>query len=640
MNRRLLIAAFACLCFFAVSCKVSPGRERLYDFSPLDSLIRGWVDKGYYPGASICVVKNDSVIFRKDYGGYTPDTKVYVASAGKWVAATVIGAVVDRTDLGWEDPVEKWLPEFKGDAKGKILLRQLLSHTSGVRPYLPEPRIDNYNHLDSAIVEILPLDTVFAPGSRFEYGGLAMQIAGRMAEKAAGKEFETLFQELLAQPLGMKSSHFTPVNTEGGHAPMLGGGLCTTLNNYMRFLSMVYHDGTYEGKRIVSAETVKEMQADQVRGAAIPSDNYVMKGLGQSHNGIYGLGEWRELVDKKTGEAFQISSPGWAGAYPWLNKRDKVYGFFIAHVAGSSVKEDGFSSFFGSPVISRTVSEIVKGNPSVVKQGRIQVGNGSLYYEEAGRGEPLIFVHGHSLDHRMWDGQFSVFAKNYRVIRYDLRGYGVSSPQTEDYQFTHAEDLVALMDSLHIRKAHIVGLSLGGFVTADMLAYFPERMLSAFLASGNIRKSKGPSRPMTKEEVVKRDKEIAALKKKGVDVMKREWFEGLMKSGGSRRERMRAPLWRMIDEWDAWQPLHKEVRVVAGLDAIERLKRSHPDVPALIVEGHSPDNRFSKKPQILDYLPNGKLKVIEDCGHMMNMERPEEFNAVLEEFLINIERLK
>ena len=640
MNSRLLIAAFACLCFFAVSCKVSPGRERLYDFSPLDSLIRGWVDKGYYPGASICVVKNDSVIFRKDYGGYTPDTKVYVASAGKWVAATVVGAVVDRTDLGWEDPVEKWLPEFKGDAKGKILLRQLLSHTSGVRPYLPEPRIDNYNHLDSAIVEILPLDTVFAPGSRFEYGGLAMQIAGRMAEKAAGKEFETLFQELLAQPLGMKSSHFTPVNTEGGHAPMLGGGLCTTLNDYMRFLSMVYHDGTYVGKRIVSAETMKEMQADQVRGAAIPSDNYVMKGLGQSHNGIYGLGEWRELVDKKTGEAFQISSPGWAGAYPWLNKRDKVYGFFIAHVAGSSVKEDGFSSFFGSPVISRTVSEIVKGNPSVVKQGRIQVGNGSLYYEEAGRGEPLIFVHGHSLDHRMWDGQFSVFAKNYRVIRYDLRGYGVSSPQTEDYQFTHAEDLVALMDSLHIRKAHIVGLSLGGFVTADMLAYFPERMLSTFLASGNIRKSKGPSQPMTKEEAVKRDEEIAALKKKGVDVMKREWFEGLMKSGGSRRERMRAPLWRMIDEWDAWQPLHKEVRVVAGLDAIERLKRNHPDVPALIVEGHSPDNRFSKKPQILDYLPNGKLKVIEDCGHMMNMERPEEFNVVLEEFLINIERLK
>ena len=91
-----------------------------------------------------------------------------------------------------------------------------------------------------------------------------------------------------------------------------------------------------------------------------------------------------------------------------------------------------------------------------MKQGRVEVGNGSLYYEEAGTGAPVIFVHGHSLDHRMWDEQFSVLAKKYRVIRYDLRGYGISSSQTEDYQFTHAGDLVTLMDSLHIKKAHIV----------------------------------------------------------------------------------------------------------------------------------------------------------------------------------------
>lgn len=236
----------------------------------------------------------------------------------------------------------------------------MLSHTSGVRPYLPEPRVDNYNHLDSAIIEILPLDTVFTPGSRFQYGGLAMQIAGRMAEVAMEQEFETLFQELLAQPLEMKNSHFTPINTDGGHAPMLGGGLCTTLNDYIHFLSMIYHEGTYEGKRILTAETVKEMQANQVKDALVSPGEYTEIALGQSHTGIYGLGEWRELIDKKTGEAYQISSPGWAGAYPWINKRDSVYGFFIAHVVGPSAKEDGFSSFYGSPVISRTVSEIVK----------------------------------------------------------------------------------------------------------------------------------------------------------------------------------------------------------------------------------------------------------------------------------------
>ena len=638
MGRRSIVIVLVSLCFnFCGNFNGSVfGQSKTYDFTPLDFSIQKWIDKGYYPGASICVVRNDSIIFRKSYGNYSPDTKVYVASAGKWVAAAVIGAVVDCTKLRWNDPVEKWLPEFKGNSKGKITLRQLLSHTSGVRPYLPAPRVDNYNHLDSAILEILPLDTVFTPGTRFEYGGLAMQIAGRMAEVAAGKEFETLFQDLLARPLGMENSHFTPINTDGGHAPMLGGGLCTTLNDYLHFLSMIYHDGKYKSKQILTAEIVKEMQADQVKGAIVSPGEYTEKALGQSHNGIYGLGEWRELIDKKTGEAYQISSPGWAGAYPWINKKDKVYGFFIAHVAGSSGKEDGFSSFYSSPVISRTVSEIVKGNPLIVKQGRIKVNNGSLYYEEAGQGEPLIFIHGHSLDHRMWDEQFHVFAKKYRVIRYDLRGYGISSLQTEDYQFTHVEDLRTLMDSLHIDKAHIVGLSLGGFIGADMLGWFPERMLSAFLASGNVRKSKGPSEPMTGEEAAKRDEEIAALKIKGVDVMKKEWFEGLMKSGGTHRERMRQPLWQMINEWDAWQPLHKEVRVVAGLDAWAKLKENRPTVPTWIVEGRSQNNRFSDHPEILNYLPNGNLKVIDDCGHMMNMERPEEFNVALEEFLNQI----
>ena len=113
------------------------------------------------------------------------------------------------------------------------------------------------------MAEILPLDTVFTPGTRFEYGGLAMQVAGRMAEVAAGKEFETLFQQLIAAPLGMRH-HTLPQSTPTGDmAPMLGGGLCTTLADYMRFLKMISHEGVYEGKRILKAETVREMQADR-----------------------------------------------------------------------------------------------------------------------------------------------------------------------------------------------------------------------------------------------------------------------------------------------------------------------------------------------------------------------------------------
>ena len=194
MKQIIIIVSLIGIYLSFTSCRPADNRQADYDFTPLDSIITSWMNKGYYPGASICVVRDDSVIFQKNYKDVTPDTKVYVASAGKWVAAAVIGAVVDCTELDWNDSVKKWIPEFKNDIKGMITLRQLLSHTSGVRPYLPEPRVDNYNHLDSAIMEILPLDTVFTPGTRFEYGGLAMQIAGRMAEKAMNKEFEELFQ--------------------------------------------------------------------------------------------------------------------------------------------------------------------------------------------------------------------------------------------------------------------------------------------------------------------------------------------------------------------------------------------------------------------------------------------------------------
>ena len=134
MKKNLLTVSLWGIYLLFLSCRPASNRQAVYNFAPLDSIITGWIDKEYYPGAAICVVRDDSIIFWKNYKEFTPDTKVYVASAGKWVAAAVIGAVVDRTDLDWNDNVKKWIPEFKNDVKGMITLRQLLSHTSGVPP--------------------------------------------------------------------------------------------------------------------------------------------------------------------------------------------------------------------------------------------------------------------------------------------------------------------------------------------------------------------------------------------------------------------------------------------------------------------------------------------------------------------------
>ena len=264
-------------------------------------------------------------------------------------------------------------------------------------------------------------------------------------------------------------------------------------------------------------------------------------------------------------------------------------------------------------------------------------GEGKIYYEEQGEGTPLLLLHGHSLDTRMWDEQFSIFAQAYRAIRLDFRGYGRSSEQREDFQHTHVDDVLTVMDSLKIEKAHIVGLSMGAFVAGDMLAMYPERMLSCTLVSGGIRNSPGPTEPMTEEESLKRDKEIATLKKKGIEVYKQEWHEALMSSGGSQRERMRQPLWQMIEDWSAWQPLHKEVRLFYGKEAWKALReRGTTDVPTLLIRGENEVKERKGEPGEMKYLSHARYEIIPDCGHMLNMERPEEFNRLVLEFLKTI----
>ena len=269
------------------------------------------------------------------------------------------------------------------------------------------------------------------------------------------------------------------------------------------------------------------------------------------------------------------------------------------------------------------------------QQGFVAVSNGGkLYYEQRGKGDPVILLHGHSLDTRMWNPQWKAFSKTHRVIRLDFRGYGKSSEQTETFQSTHVDDLITLMDSLHIDQAHIVGLSMGAFVAGDMLAMYPERMLSCTLTSGGIRNSPGPSTPMDETEKAKRDQEIAALKQKGIDIYKKEWHETLMSSGGSQRERMRKPLWQMIQDWSAWQPLHKEVRLFYGKEAWERLRqRGKIDTPTLIIRGENEVKNKKGQPAELPYLTNARYEVIPDCGHMLNMERPEEFNQLVLTFI-------
>jgi serine-type D-Ala-D-Ala carboxypeptidase len=595
------------------------------DFSWLEARLRERVELGYFDGMGLVIGRGERILRQAYFGNGGPDVALHVASTGKWTAAATIAALVDEGRLHWDDQVRTFLPQFSG-SRGDATLRQLLSHTSGHPAYQPQDRRrDDYQTLEEAVSQILPLPAAAAPGEVFQYGGLAMQVAGRMAEIAAGQPFDAIFQSRIAQPLGMRGSGYSRVSDEPGFSPMLGGSLFTTARDYARFLMMVSQHGRYRGKRILSPAAVAEMEANQIGGARVNGGEYVEAARQRLHKDVYGLGQWREEVDA-AGRPELLSSPGWAGAYAWCDRRANAWGVVIAKANVGTAVADGYSTFLGSsiyvPMVRTALAETADRS---TRRASVRIPGAKLYYEESGKGDPVIFLHGHSFDRRQWTPQARAFERSHRVIRYDLRGYGRSSLPREGEAFLHADDLRQFMDALGIRRAHLVGLSLGGFIVTDFIALYPDRALSATMAGGDLFDVPGPDLPWTEEGLAARRAEIAAIKKAGIAPFKRKWLEGLVKGSGTGREALREPLWRMIDEWRAWQPLNVEPRLLLGRSAARHLASAKPAMPVLIVRGDQEKAGFA----ITSLLPQASVVVIPDCGHVSNMEQPALFTAAL-----------
>lgn len=269
--------------------------------------------------------------------------------------------------------------------------------------------------------------------------------------------------------------------------------------------------------------------------------------------------------------------------------------------------------------------------PLAIRHATITISaGGRMYYEEVGEGEPLIFLHGHSLDHRMWADQVELLKDSFHIINPDLRGYGQSSDPNEGYQFTHMDDIITLMDSLHIEKAHVVGLSMGAYVAGDMVALCPDRLLSCVMVSGETCQFESPRTPRSAKEKAAKRKNIAAVKA-DVTAYKQMRINDLLDDCyEGNREKVRPVLEEEVMDWGAWQALHVTGRVYYGLDAWSELTKRCPEVPSLIIYGESEE---TPKGYSLEYLPNGKLLDFEQCGHMVNLEQPEEFNQVLQDWL-------
>ena len=208
------------------------------------------VVKGGVSGVTAIVMRDGKLLYRMDVGKIGPDTQYPVASASKWMTAALVMKVVDDGKLSLDEPISKYLPEFQGEA-GQVTLRQLLAQTSGQGSLksLVDIRQDPRLTLAQSAAEIAKRPLEDPPGKVFKYGGPGFQVAGAMVEAVTGRRWADLFDESIARPLGMTHTYWEHLPNRGVSPadtlnPLLQGGVVTTADDYLRFLTMLAQRGT------------------------------------------------------------------------------------------------------------------------------------------------------------------------------------------------------------------------------------------------------------------------------------------------------------------------------------------------------------------------------------------------------------
>lgn len=237
-----------------------------------------------------------------------------------------------------------------------------------------------------------------------------------------------------------------------------------------------------------------------------------------------------------------------------------------------------------------------------------------MNFQTVGTGVPIIFIHGFSLDSRMWQPQVNYFTKTNQVITYDMRGFGKSEPPSGSY--SHVEDLRELLASLKVAKAHIVGLSLGGEVAIDYTLTYPDTVLSLTLADTSLG---GYASTV--------DWRVYA-KEQGLEHAKQNWLNHAVFVPSSRNPEVAKQLKDMVDDYSGWHWLNEDQRI--KLDPPAKVRLSEINVSTQIILGELDLPYYHDIAMILtDKIPNSKLHIIKDAGHMTNLEKAQEFNFIL-----------
>jgi pimeloyl-ACP methyl ester carboxylesterase len=256
------------------------------------------------------------------------------------------------------------------------------------------------------------------------------------------------------------------------------------------------------------------------------------------------------------------------------------------------------------------------------------------YYEDTGEGTAVVLIHGYGADLRLWDQQMPALVDaGFRSLRYDVRGHGRSLIAPDGYTYeNYSTDLRDLLDNITTERpatqAHIVGLSMGGGIALQFALDFPERVLSLTLVDSAL-----PGLTYSEETTAPIEALVDAVRAQGAHSaldslwLNHPFFDGVRRVPGQ-FERVRkivldfeAPDMREGARPPDYQP-----------DLVSRL----PEVtaPALIVVGENDIADFRLAADILaENLARARLAVITDCWHLPPVEKPDEFNDLLIDFL-------
>jgi len=260
--------------------------------------------------------------------------------------------------------------------------------------------------------------------------------------------------------------------------------------------------------------------------------------------------------------------------------------------------------------------------------------NAAIYYEIHGDGKPLILLHGYALNSIMWELQVPVLSKKHRVITIDLRGFGRSSCANEWSGSAMASDVTGLIKSLNLTDVAILGFSMSGPVAFRVALEMPDNVSRLIMVS-SILPSAG--RPKTEKEIKAQNEELEILKSQGPEGWAEEMgiWEGPLMGAIFKKNPGAKSIWERM--FVAHNPDYLACMMKARLNTQSnvnwRARLSEAKQKTLIVMGEQDKRFIDGAYHLAKAIPEAKLEIIKDAGHMVNLEKPEEFNKTILNFL-------